>query len=54
MLDLLERGDNLEAAHFMRRHLSGALAVKSPVVPKAEFTQAPKRYGATKGRRVFG
>jgi DNA-binding GntR family transcriptional regulator len=32
MLDLLERGDNLEAAHFMRRHLSGALAVKSPVV----------------------
>ncbi len=32
MLNLLERGDNLEAAHFMRRHLSGALAVKSPVV----------------------
>lgn len=32
ILDLLERGDNLEAAHFMRRHLSGALAVKSPVV----------------------
>lgn len=37
ILDLLERGDNLEAAHLMRRHLSGALAVKSPVVhPRAE------------------
>jgi DNA-binding GntR family transcriptional regulator len=32
MLDLLARGDNLEAAHLMRRHLSGALASKSPVV----------------------
>jgi DNA-binding GntR family transcriptional regulator len=35
ILDLLETGDNLEAAHLMRRHLSGALAVKSPVVPPA-------------------
>jgi len=42
ILDLLERGDNLEAAHLMRRHLNGALAVKSPVV-QAEFTQPPKR-----------
>jgi DNA-binding GntR family transcriptional regulator len=32
ILDLLARGDNLEAAHLMRRHLSGALASKSPVV----------------------
>jgi DNA-binding GntR family transcriptional regulator len=31
ILDLIERADNLEAAHFMRRHLSGALAAKSPV-----------------------
>ena len=40
ILDLLERGDNLEAAHVMRRHLNGALAVKSPVV-QAEFTRPP-------------
>ena len=32
ILDLIERADNLEAAHFMRRHLSGALAAKSPMV----------------------
>ncbi|MGO4175803.1 GntR family transcriptional regulator [Bosea sp. TAF32] len=32
ILDLLARGDNLEAAHLMRRHLSGALASKSPVI----------------------
>ena len=37
ILDLLERGDNLEAAHLMRRHLSGALAAKSPVIhPRTE------------------
>jgi DNA-binding GntR family transcriptional regulator len=36
MLDLLAKGDNLEAAHYMRRHLSGALASKSPVIhPRA-------------------
>jgi len=35
ILELLETGDNLEAAHLMRRHLSGALAVKSPVVHPA-------------------
>ncbi|HEV2512265.1 GntR family transcriptional regulator [Bosea sp. (in: a-proteobacteria)] len=36
ILDLLAKGDNLEAAHLMRRHLSGALASKSPVVhPKS-------------------
>ena len=39
ILDLLARGDNLEAAHLMRRHLSGALASKSPVVhPRANDT----------------
>lgn len=32
ILDLLAKGDNLEAAHLMRRHLSGALASKSPVI----------------------
>lgn len=32
ILDLLAKGDNLEAAHLMRRHLSGALAAKSPVI----------------------
>ncbi|MEP7456615.1 GntR family transcriptional regulator [Phyllobacterium sp. SB3] len=31
ILDLLERGENIEAASLMRRHLSGALAKKSPV-----------------------
>lgn len=37
ILDLLAKGDNLEAAHLMRRHLSGALASKSPVVhPKSD------------------
>jgi DNA-binding GntR family transcriptional regulator len=36
ILDLLAKGDNLEAAHLMRRHLSGALASKSPMVhPRA-------------------
>ncbi|WP_342358630.1 GntR family transcriptional regulator [Terrarubrum flagellatum] len=34
ILDFLERGENLDAAHLMRRHLSGALAVKSPVVQR--------------------
>ena len=32
ILDLLDKADNLEAAHFMRRHLSGALAAKSPMI----------------------
>lgn len=32
MLDLVQRGENLEAAHFMKKHLSGALAAKSPLV----------------------
>ena len=31
MLDLLERGEVIEASYAMRRHLSGALSKKSPV-----------------------
>lgn len=39
ILDLLAMGDNLGAAHLMRRHLSGALASKSPVVhPRTDGT----------------
>ena len=30
ILDLVERGENVEASHLMRRHLSGALEKKSP------------------------
>jgi len=30
MLDLVGRGENVEASHLMRRHLSGALEKKSP------------------------
>ena len=40
ILDLLERGDNLDAAHLMRRHLSGALAVKSAIVYPAREAAA--------------
>jgi DNA-binding GntR family transcriptional regulator len=32
ILDLVERSELFEAAHVMRRHLSGALAVKSPII----------------------
>lgn len=35
MLDLIERGENLEASHLMRRHLSGAISRKSPVLRRA-------------------
>jgi DNA-binding GntR family transcriptional regulator len=31
ILDAIEQGDNIEAAHLMRHHLSGAIATKSPV-----------------------
>lgn len=31
ILDMLEAGDNLDASHKMRKHLSGALKRKSPV-----------------------
>ncbi|RWD66298.1 MAG: FadR family transcriptional regulator [Mesorhizobium sp.] len=31
ILDLLERGEVVEASYFMRRHLSGALLRKSPI-----------------------
>lgn len=32
MVELVEEGDNLEAAHLMKRHLSGSLARKSPIL----------------------
>jgi DNA-binding GntR family transcriptional regulator len=32
IIDLLERGEVVEASYYMRRHLSGALVTKSPVV----------------------
>lgn len=32
MLELVERGNNLEAAHLMKQHLSGAFARKSPIL----------------------
>ena len=32
LIELLERGEIAEASYFMRRHLSGALKRKSPVV----------------------
>jgi DNA-binding GntR family transcriptional regulator len=35
ILDLVERGDNLEASYQMRRHLSGVLALKSPFLRRS-------------------
>lgn len=32
MIELVEKGDNLEAAHLMKKHLSGAFARKSPIL----------------------
>lgn len=32
MIELVEAGNNLEAAHLMRKHLSGAFARKSPIL----------------------
>jgi DNA-binding GntR family transcriptional regulator len=31
ILDMLERGENVDASHFLRRHLSNAIAVKAPL-----------------------
>jgi DNA-binding GntR family transcriptional regulator len=31
IIDLIERGENVEASYLMRRHLSGAIARKSPI-----------------------
>jgi DNA-binding GntR family transcriptional regulator len=36
IVDLLERGEVMEASRLMRRHLDGALAIKSPVTPLSE------------------
>lgn len=38
MIELVEMGNNLEAAHLMKRHLSGSLAEKTPIL------QFPKGY----------
>lgn len=35
ILDLVERGENLEASYLMRRHLSGVMTRKSPILRKA-------------------
>lgn len=32
MIELVEQGNNLEAAHLMKRHLSGSFAHKSPIL----------------------
>jgi DNA-binding GntR family transcriptional regulator len=31
IIDLIERGDNLDASHFMRRHIVGAITEKEPL-----------------------
>lgn len=45
MVELVEEGDNLEAAHLMRRHLSGSFARKSPIL---ELRRAPDGQAAKK------
>lgn len=42
MVELLEEGDNLEAAHLMRRHLSGSFARKSPILELRRAMGEPK------------
>ncbi|KII33664.1 hypothetical protein NL64_09165 [Pseudomonas fluorescens] len=32
MIELVEQGNNLEAAHLMKQHLSGSFAHKSPIL----------------------
>lgn len=41
MVELVEAGDNLEAAHLMRRHLSGAFARKSPILELRRGVDGP-------------
>jgi len=43
IVTLLEKGDVIEASYFMRRHLSGALARKSPRVRGAKGPSDPTR-----------
>lgn len=44
MIELVEQGNNLEAAHLMKQHLSGSFAHKSPILqlrPESQERQAP-------------
>ncbi|MFJ2986011.1 MULTISPECIES: GntR family transcriptional regulator [unclassified Pseudomonas] len=41
MIELVEEGNNLEAAHLMKRHLSGSLARKSPILERSRPTETP-------------
>lgn len=41
MIELVEEGNNLEAAHLMKRHLSGSLARKSPILERRMPTETP-------------
>lgn len=41
MVELVEEGNNLEAAHLMKRHLSGSFARKSPIIGLHRNGQAP-------------
>lgn len=56
MLDLLERGENLECSYFMKRHLSGALASKTSLqfqpVSKNERTENPEAKFAGRERTL--
>ena len=42
MVELVEEGDNLEAAHLMKRHLSGSLARKSPILQLRRVAEEPE------------
>ncbi|MDZ5111272.1 GntR family transcriptional regulator [Pseudomonas putida] len=41
MVELVEEGNNLEAAHLMKRHLSGSFARKSPILELRRAGDAP-------------
>lgn len=41
MVELVEEGNNLEAAHLMKRHLSGSFARKSPILELRRAAQSP-------------
>ncbi|MFK0033616.1 GntR family transcriptional regulator [Pseudomonas monteilii] len=41
MIELVQEGNNLEAAHLMKRHLSGSFARKSPILELRRAGQSP-------------